>query len=361
MTSILVYYVFFALATLIATAYSKQLKRRGKASILLAATFVLFTSIFAALRSLDVGTDLKVYGISTFSNSQLFSNPVTFIELYRGEPLYYLLNWITSHLVADIHFFLFAMQAISSTIILIVAKKYKDRASVVGIIGCYLLIWYCSGFNIMRQGLAIEIILLGIDKVIDKKYLHFLPYIIVASLFHASAIIALVFIPMKMLSQLKNNSLLLAALVGLTVLIESKINIVLKMLKMVSEKYEIYETLGEANIRYRYFLIILLTLALYLFFFSRQKTRERKNDQLFLISQIYNAVLYFSSAFIPFGYRASYYFLIISCISIPCLANNLKKRDRFFFNISITALMIIQWITRYVIIGYDGIIPFSFM
>lgn len=62
---------------------------------------------------------------------------------------------------------------------------------------------YFSYMNIMRQALAISIILLGIKYLLNKKYIKFIIVILLASLFHTVAIASIILIPIYMLKDKK--------------------------------------------------------------------------------------------------------------------------------------------------------------
>lgn len=58
---------------------------------------------------------------------------------------------------------------------------------------CYLFMFYTTSFNVIRQGLAVAIIFYAYKYIINKSFLKWSIFIIIASLFHITAILVFPF------------------------------------------------------------------------------------------------------------------------------------------------------------------------
>ncbi|QWU15125.1 EpsG family protein [Paenibacillus sophorae] len=154
--------------------------------------FVLlsFTQLFiiSAFRGVNIGVDTKTY-ISYFYNIRFidFTN-LKNIPLEKG---YVLLNYF-------LHFFshsgMILLIVVSFiTIGLIMAFIYKHSQIIWLSVYLFItLMYFYSSMNIMRQYLAISILLFGITYVRKQKFIPFLVTVILASLFHFTSIVFII-------------------------------------------------------------------------------------------------------------------------------------------------------------------------
>ncbi|WP_227009210.1 EpsG family protein [Pseudoalteromonas phenolica] len=175
--------MFFSLVILSFFEYFNLLKNRGIP--ILFAFFILFA--FTGLRG-DVGTDTSSY-LNIFNNLDLYNEQIEIGFVYLNEIVrYFGLNFS----------FLLLLSALIS-LILYFYSLYRFLGF--GVVLFSFLIIYCDlylyfNFSGIRQGIALSIALLAGYFSFKKNLFSYLIAVFVATLFHKSAIIILLYWPL---------------------------------------------------------------------------------------------------------------------------------------------------------------------
>lgn len=80
----------------------------------------------------------------------------------------------------------------------------KHSANVYVSILVYLVFFYLNSLSVVRQGLAVSIVLCSLTFLIDKKLLQFAFCVVISYLIHSSSAICLIFIPIYLLTSKKS-------------------------------------------------------------------------------------------------------------------------------------------------------------
>ena len=139
--------------------------------------------IIAVIR-FDVGWDYRSY--YTILDEKILAGYIRF------EPLCLLLSLIAMHFEMPELFFILSSIIIYTTTF-IAFKKFSVSPSLSLIV--YLGLFYLISLSIIRQALAISICLYAYKYVISRNFRKFILCIIIATLFHYSAIISLIIYP----------------------------------------------------------------------------------------------------------------------------------------------------------------------
>lgn len=160
----------------------------------------------------NVGTDYEHYG-------NIFQWILNGYDVYVESGFKILNIFVQKVLNMDV----IAVYFISSLIIIIsFAKSIKDNVDPkYWFISIFIFI--CSGiyfasFNLIRQYIAIAIIVAGIPLLIKKRYIKYSILVLIASTFHTSALIVEVFILFLMLFRNRNNTNILWCLYIVSIL-----------------------------------------------------------------------------------------------------------------------------------------------
>lgn len=175
---------------------------------------VLLISLVAGLRAVSVGIDTRTYD-HVF---RLIENG-TIKRVYGMEKSYIYICSALLKIWANNHFLFFIFAWISNA--LIIFRLWKDREFIAF---RWSIFTYCIGFfpfslNGMRQFVAIAIIFYATSFIKEGKYVKFILSIMIASLFHTTAIIGLAYLPfelifMKYFDEKRKRNIFLLILVG---------------------------------------------------------------------------------------------------------------------------------------------------
>ena len=179
-------------------------------------SFILLT-VIGGLRDISVGTDTQNYSL-------LFENYGTDISnmFHASEPLYLCLQYYVAVHGWPYQTLVFVIMALTMTGITFFAKKIS-RNSVLVLLSYYLLYFYFYSLNLMRQYIAISIILVSFYYLYSNQIKNYVLCVAIACLFHVTAIIGLLGIIVNKCafsSQLQICLLLFTLIVGVTPFIQ---------------------------------------------------------------------------------------------------------------------------------------------
>lgn len=161
-------------------------KDNKKSKLFLTCSFLAFF-IIAAVRSETVGADTRQY--IRFFNSMYKLDFKALINA-RNEIGFGLLCKSLYMMTENSQILLIVSSAIINFSVYKFVKKYSDNY-VISVL-CYLFLNYFFMYmNIMRQGLALAIILFAYDALHSNKKKKFIILVLLASLFHSSAFVCL--------------------------------------------------------------------------------------------------------------------------------------------------------------------------
>lgn len=144
----------------------------------------LIISILIGFRTDNIGTDTGTY---KYMYSYIGENG------YAGypEPLYGYLNYILYNCGVSFHNFQYLLSVTILLLFILSIKKYSSRINF-SLFLLYALFFVFYAMNITRQILAVLIVLYGYTLLHEAKKMKFVFCVLVASLFHYTAIISLV-------------------------------------------------------------------------------------------------------------------------------------------------------------------------
>lgn len=197
----IIYIITFAVSCLFTYIAEKYITKSKKIFVLLSLFAILLPSIIAGVRDITIGYDVGLYGVNYF---QLAVNSDSFAE-YRAicdtDFGYAALNYIVSRVTDNIHWFLFVIEFIIVVLVYLFAYSHREKHPMWLTMLAFFTIFYSNSLNILRQSLALAIIIFGTRYAENSKFLKYLITTIIATMFHATAIVAL---PIYFLFKLEN-------------------------------------------------------------------------------------------------------------------------------------------------------------
>ena len=295
--------------------------------------FLLGLSLFVGFSDMFGGYDRYIYGEifdniadattikGDYSDSLLYN-------FYSSEIGYTLLNVLISFFTENRYIFILIVTLIIYTLLFVSIKKYTVNYPLATIL--FLGLWFFFTFTYLRQVLGETIVWLGIQYVIDRKFLKFLIVFLIGFSMHNSAIIffPLYFIPIRKYSPRLIVGVMLALLIlGITSLPNSLFEVYES--SSVVERHAEYNASGGLRIPY----ILEAFFFLYLILKNNRYIPTEKSHIVLL-----NMALIFCGILLLFvrsenGGRLSWYYMIgiISTITSICTYKiNIKNKVPLF-------------------------------
>lgn len=344
--------------------------RKHLMSMLLIVVSALPPIYLAAARSTKIGADVEFYVEPIFSQIQGESNIHSILEMSFIEPLYLLLTYIAtliSHNIWSILFLSNLFVIVPIYISIIKSRKYINPTYSLFIFYC---IYYNHSLNMIRQSIAVALVLLSVVYLMHNKKNKALLLNVFALGFHLSAILGFVVFFVFMFAHkypLQRYKLSYSALIMAFALLSffmSDIIIAVVENGYINEKYLLYTSQSdvfEGRLSYSVLAVKLITLLVLFYAFVKVRNGNIKLMSFFLLCGIINVLFGLSGAIIVYLTRTSYYFEIISILSIPyCLCRYNVRKNFKAIRFGYAIFLVFYWWFAFVYAGEAQTMPYEF-
>ncbi len=369
---IVVYLVSFVLVWL--AIRKKEIKWLYR---LLVSVSLLLPSLLAGFRNYGVGTDTMVYGQRYFEYAHRMSIP-RFFEITDCEWGYGLLVFGVSHFTNNIFWMYFLIQLIIMVFVWLSIEEYLDDYYKPYALMVYYLLFYSFSLNLMRQTIAMAIMLFSFRYIRRNKLIPFLICLAAAILFHKTSVISFVLFPIYQLSYTKDKNeikqrsivgkyiheiitkirkpLLFLGVVAVFLIVLNGARIITFLHFYLDDFYAQYNNLkagGGNTWRYNLFMIPLLL-------FTGFSIKKNNPDYIFyIVISVIQLIMFRLKLISTESYRMCLYFAFFMVICLPKnieIMNNPNNR-RISRWISM-AIMWLYWYVFFVVIGYNQTHPY---
>lgn len=332
-----IYIIMLIISLFFAYLYMKNSKYENKKSRFLIFTILCSLPFFiiSAIRY-DVGTDYLYRYVPEFYK---LTNG---IEVWNYEFGFTLLNKIIICLGGNYEWlFIITSAIIIFPFMYIVLKMSKNP--VLSIALFFLCGYFFQSLNILREYMAIILVLCSYPYLLDRKYIKWLFLIFLAFSFHYVSIVALImpFFVNKNILNLRITTILSIFIIVFKKIIQNIIYYLLGFTKFsvyigsIFDTSEIKETLIVIN-------IIIYIAMLYCYHKKRQYDNISYEDNFFLSMQALS-IITLIAGFVSFlFFRIAFYFTIFQVISIPKYFEDLKIKYKNIKKIKIMFILLLS-------------------
>ena len=196
----LFYYLFFVLLLVVDFGEKNQ---RDKLLIFL----IPIISLFIGFRG-GVGGDYENYSIAFKLTPTLFDENLSMPSVLPYSDIgFYYLSIILKSILDNQYFYFFSISLLTTLVLFKILREY----SIYPILGYIVYIsryLFLRDFNQIRASLAIVIVIYSIRFIADKSFKKYFIFVIVASFFHVSMLIALPFYAIAKIRWKRNRIIL---------------------------------------------------------------------------------------------------------------------------------------------------------
>jgi hypothetical protein len=336
---------------------------------------IIFTQLYilSAFRSIFVGNDTK-------SNYEYFlrilSKDIILTEYSeRAEYGFFLLNKSLTYISSNPQI----LFIVSSFIILVLYLRFINLNSNIIWLSVYLLLTtleFYSTMNILRQSIAIAIILASYEFVKNKEPTKFILTVALAALFHYTALIFLIVYPFR---NIKYNKKTVFSLIAGALIIFISYDWIAEVLFNIMPRYANYIYKEKfADIEIGSILKFLVSLSILIFGGIVKVNKDDNPKQRIIISKNKNNYTYGNNilsyiclfgtliSFLSINFsilsRIANYFVIFNIIYVPAIIRKIKDKKK---SVTITSTVIILFLIYSFIIIYfrpywNKVFPYAF-
>lgn len=347
--SLIFYVVTFIISAMIIARVGKMYKHQEEIKnfrfkIIILTIIGLGIPILISSLRYYVGTDYDNY-LNLYNTTKNYS----FLQIFKeGEEILFLIIIKIASLF-DNYQVVFAIMAFLTVFIMYATLlNYKEKLSLGFLFFLYLFMSFASSFNLVKQALAVVIVAYSYKFIFERNFKKFVLAIIIASLFHVSA---LLFLPFYFISSVKNDrkgKFIRVCYVIFTIIIVLNYQRIVGMISSVSifEKYSVYATEVESANREAILNIIILAIIL---LFRKPLIKYDSKNEIFIFFAIINGLLLLTGFVTPFAKRIAEYFGISNMILLATFPNLAKTKEQ---KITVYFLIAVYAISMFVISTY---------
>lgn len=345
---------------------------------------VLLPCILAGMRADTIGTDVKVYVEPLYNAAKQSTSFFSYLDqrwyviwryMYVGEFEigFTTLIYIIGKLGGSLATVLFFIQVLIVAPIYLGLKKMKNRYPVCFGMLVFYLLFYNTSLNMMRQWIAMSILFYGLSYLFDNKKKNYLITILLACLFHTSALMGVAIYFLFIYSQKQRSYIKIAklkldpSLVPIKVFVYGciallSINVIVILIRMIGlEKYTGYIQ-GNGSIYVLPNQIILRLPIIILFAIRwRRMLKEEKYTPFYGSMIVLDLLASQLISINPYAFRIASFFSEYNMLSYSALvyAGNRKYRtNRNITLLYLLAYMAYYWLYYYVIMGTHATFPY---
>lgn len=360
LNSLLFYIVMFIISSMIIAVVGKLYRKKEgskntKLNIIIFTTIGLLIPIVISGLRYYVGTDYGSY-VGIYNKYYNYS----LLELFESKTEFLFLIIIKIASIFNNYQATFFIMAILTVLIAYFSiLNYKEKLSLGFMFFIYLFMYFTSSFNLVRQALAVVIVLYSYKFIFERNWKKFTIIILIAALFHVSA---LLFLPFYFVFDKENNNkkkyvryIYIICTILVVFFYERMVNILSSI--AIFEEYAMYTNeLSAAN---REAILNFIILAVILIFRKRLIKYDERNE-LYIFFYIISTILTLMGYITPYAKRIATYFGISSIFILASFPNIVKTKEQKVFIYFLIAFYVICYFTISAYILKQGnVIPYQ--
>lgn len=287
--------------------------------------------LLIGLRSIDMGlNDTKVLYIDYFNKikDMSFVETLNFIRRIDTEYLFYILTKIFTYFSTNENLYLFIFAIPYPVLVCRAIYKYS-KIPVLSIVMFFSLNYFGNAFYTMRHVIALGFVVLSLDYIIQRKPIKFVITVLVASLFHRTA---LIFIFAYLISKLKiGKKQIIAIFIALFIAVlfgEQLMSLVFQLISSGhfslynNDKYMVQGTLTT--------FVIYASILLFQYFLRKYDRSNEDIEETRVLTNLLTIGIMISAGtyFFTEALRLCYFYCIFSIISLPNAIANISSVAR---------------------------------
>lgn len=291
----------------------------------------VFLSTFRYYVGTDYGTYEYIYRVVGEMNLQeIITYPLEIGYSLLNKITYILFNSTIDNLF-NVNISIFGIVSFFTLIIIVYnIQKYKNNINFTLALFIYYLAYYNLSYNIMRQLLALSIILLSYTYLIENNIKKYLIAIFVGFLFHKTALIGLLAYFLKTFNDSKLNKLRDSIYYSFIFLSPILMNISMRILIVIFSKFELFNkyslNFNDVGVG---FLIYQLPIIIPVLIYKKQIIKYNKNYNTLINILLLQIPLQTLAYIQVYAYRMAWYGSIVQVLIVPIMLNCIEnKKDK---------------------------------
>lgn len=244
--------------------------------------------------------------------------------VFGKDILFYYLTKCFTYICTDFHVYIFVISAFVLGSFSIFIYRHSDRP-VFSYIIYYALGYYAIGFQMLRHVMALSILLLAYDFILERKPLKFIVIVLLAACFHSSALIFLIAYPLSKMKIGFKQWIAIIVAVASVFIARGKIAGIINVLLSGMDRYSRYSENAAQLSLMGAFILICVYIVSFIFAYPAYK----EDDELKMLLNLSVISIAFMTLVTVVGefHRISMFFGIYNTVLLPKAWKRYQARD----------------------------------
>lgn len=329
---------------------------------------MIFPVVLAAMRSENIGDDVTVYVIPTFDEVIESGSLFEALDSLKIEYLYIVLVYASKFISTDLWSVLMLTELCIVVPFWIAFIKLRDKLNPTFALFIFYCVLYNHTLNMMRQSIALALIILAIAYMIENKKGWMILWLCVAFGFHKSAVLGMTLPILYYFSHYfplnQNIYLYLGVFLGMVFVASSFATFLVALIDngLLDIKYLIYTEAGvfEARVSKSSLVIVFIEL-LIISMAAINYGNEFLDLNFYFLCGIITVLFCLTGFVVVYLARISWFFHIISFLSMSYVfSNQYIFGDLKYMKWAFVLLLCFYWWFAFVQSGESSTIPYEF-
>ena len=362
-----IYLLVFFILLVLSNIYVKTNEKKKK---IVLSIIILLLSVLGGVRASNIGTDVMVYGERWFNISVNTNSLSSLLKIIQTTDIgYVILNYIVSRFTDNFNVFLFVHQLIINILICTTIAKYCKNGNIILGLLFYYFVYYFRTYNLLRQAVALAIVLWSVRYLIENKKIKYIISILIAAQFHATAYFCILTLIIYMLLRSTNKYrkifILLISFVSIICVINLlDIMTILYNMGIINDRIYAYTYTfikSEVSFNLIEFMIKIAGIIISSLYIFGYKKEIDKNDKFLYLIMVLDLIVSQTSNFISYAGRLAYYYGTINVIFLPNVIEKVSynKQNYVIFNIISIGLLFAYWFITFIVNKSCEVYPYQ--
>lgn len=332
---------------------------------------IMLLSLLAGFRDASVGTDVRIYANGVYLAASRVTNTKELIDFLFRSPLhivneiesaYLFISFIGAKIFRSLFGPLFLTSLIINTGVFAGLYRIKEHLSYNIAIMVYCFMFYQQSYNMMRQWMAMAVIIYGIKYIYDRNLIKYVITVLVAMLFHRSAFIGVSLYLIALYMEKPRNFWRQAVVLVGTVLgiaFFQPIVMALTSSGILTTKYLKYAVGNSVSLFWQELAVRAPALALCSVLYKPMKKSDEHHAFWFIIMFIEAAISQLHSV-MDLATRIGGYFAVSRIIEMSMACKVGSRNQKVLVKSLVIAYAILYWFVMYIFFGYGDTYPYVF-
>lgn len=323
---------------------------------------IAILTLLAAFREQTIGIDVRGYVLTSFKASESIVNIRGFLYYMssRFEWGYSILVFICTKIFHSLNCVLFGIALLINSGVIIGLYRVRKNISLSFAVLAYCFLFYQETYNMMRQWMAMSIIIFGIVYIYERKFFKYCVTVAVAILFHTSAIIGLLLYFIAEIVRKKRSTKWQILIILATLFCVINLGAITEYLTgqgWLDVRYLYYVTGNDLAFSFSMFIVrippIILSAVLY-----KYMDRSDELHKVWFLFLLIDMIISQLHSVMDFAQRIGSYFTIAQMFELSYAAKIGNLTQKTFAKVGVLLFLLMYWYVYYIYFNFGNTYPY---